>query len=85
MADEKAPAAKAAPAKKGAFDKNKVTPDTDDRSDDGLSSQVQFSEFEDAPVGESAEKDENAPDEIAATNPPAGPSTVQTRGVGSPD
>jgi hypothetical protein len=59
-----------------AFNKDKVKPDTKARSDEGLSSQPQFSDYEKAKVSSDPE-----PHEVAETIPPAGPSTIQTRGV----
>jgi hypothetical protein len=78
MAKAKSDAAKAladdpnasVPVESGSFDKSKVSPDVDARSDDGLSSQPQHSTYK------SQEPEE--------ANPPNGPETVQERGVAKP-
>lgn len=66
------------PAPRSELDASKVKPDTDNRTDEGLSSQPQFSTYSQAKVS-----DDPGPDEVPETVPPSGPVTIQELGVAS--
>lgn len=84
------------PAPFSTLDAQKVKPDADNRTDAALSSQPQHSSYKQAKVGRDPntvglaygggeDEDRDAAAEVAETVPPAGPITIQERGVAKRD